>query len=64
MTRKRKLPIWKTSELALFFYGFDFAIGDSVQMQKESEMENVASALQIGLERDAKGSVKIERKLD
>ena len=52
MTRKRKLPIWKTSELALFFHGFDFAIGDSVQMQKESEMENVASALQI------------ERKLD
>lgn len=66
ITRKRKLPIWKASELALLFHGFDFSIGDylTVDMHKASEMENIASAMQVRLGRDAQGVLKIKRKLE
>lgn len=63
-TRKHKLPIWKASELALLFHGLDFSIGDTVATQKASEMENIASALQVRLARRSKGILKLERKLE
>lgn len=61
-TRKHKLPIWKASELALLFHGLDFTIDETAQMQKASEMEIIASALQVRLGRDPKGVLKLERK--
>lgn len=61
-TRKHKLPIWKTSELALLFHGFDFPLGDTVESDKVSEMEDVALALQVGLGRNSNGVLKLERK--
>lgn len=67
MTRKHKLPIWKTSELALLFHGLDLSpLGsDSVKMLKASEMENIASTLQVGFGRDSeRGVLKLERKLE
>ena len=67
VTRKHKLPIWKTSQLALLFHGLDFLplSGDTVEtMQKASEMEDLASALQVRLGRDSKGMLKLERKLE
>lgn len=66
MTRKRQLPIWKASELTLLFHGFDFPIGDSVDVQKTSEMEKIASALRVRLGRDSKNNkvLKLERKLE
>lgn len=62
ITRKHKLLIWKTSELALLFHGFDFSIGNTVETQKASEMETIASALQIRLKRGSKETLKLERK--
>lgn len=63
-TRKHKMPIWKASELALFFHGLDFSIDDT-QTQKASEMEDIASALQLRLARGSKGILKkLERKLE
>lgn len=66
VTRKHKLPIWKTSELALLFHGLDFLplSGDTIEtMQKASEMEDVALALQVRLGRGSKGVLKLERKM-
>lgn len=63
-TRKHKLSIWKASELALLFHGLGFSIGDTVETQKASEMENIASALQVRLGRGSKGILKLERKLE
>ena len=68
ITRKHKLPIWKTSELALLFHGVDLSTvahgRDSVQMLRASEMEDVASALQVRFGRDSNnGVLKLERKL-
>lgn len=62
-TRKHKLPIWKASELALLFHGFDFKLDDTVEMmEKVSEMEAVASALQVQLGRGSNGVLKLQRK--
>lgn len=63
-TRKHKLPIWKTSELALLFHGLDFSTDDTFKTHKASEMEDIASALQVKLERNSKGVLKLERKLE
>lgn len=64
-TRKYKVPIWKTSELALLFHGLDLSPlgGDSVEMLKASEMEDIASALQVKFDRDSErgGVPKLER---
>lgn len=53
-TRKHKVPIWKTSELTLLFHGLDLSSlgGDSVEMLKASEMEDIASALRVRFDRD------------
>lgn len=62
-TRKHKLPIWKTSKLALhFFHGLDFRVGDTAKMHKASEMEDVASTLQVRLGLGSGGELKLERK--
>lgn len=61
-TRKHKLPIWKTSELALLFHGLDFQVGNTVKMHRASEMEDLASALQVRLGRNSDGTLKLERK--
>ena len=61
-TRKHKLPIWKTSELALLFHGFDFRVGNTTKMHEASEMEDVASALQVRLGRGCDGMLKLQRK--
>lgn len=74
ITRRHKLPIWKTSELALLFHGIDLSAladrggggggGDSANMLKASEMEDLASALQVRFGRDSeKNILKLERKL-
>lgn len=74
ITRRHKLPIWKTSELALLFHGIDLSTltggqgrrGDdhSAEMLRASEMEDVASALHVRFGRDSeKNVVKLERKL-
>lgn len=61
-TRKHKLPIWKTSELALLFHGLDFRVGNTTKMHQASEMEEVASALQVRLGRGCGGMLKLQRK--
>ena len=68
MTRKHKLPVWKTSELAFFFHGLDLSSlsGDPVKMLKASEMEDIASALQVRFGRDSErgGVLKLKRMPD
>lgn len=61
-TRKHKLPVWKTSELALLFHGLDFRVGNTTKMHEASEMEDVASALQVRLGRGCDGMLKLQRK--
>ena len=61
-TRKHKLPIWKTSELALLFHGLDFRVDDRVKMHKASHMEDIALALQVRLGRNGNGVLKLEKK--
>ena len=63
-TRKHKMPIWKTSELALLFHGPDLSSlgGNSVEMLKASEMEDIASALRVKFGHDSETGVpKLER---
>ena len=78
ITRKHKKPVWKTSELPLFFHVRDLSLlggggggggGDSISVEtlKTSEMENIASTLQAKFERDSEregggGVLKLERK--
>lgn len=69
ITRRHKLPVWKTSELALLFHGIGFSTltdygRGSAEMLKASEMEDVASALQVRFGWDSeKNILKLERKL-
>lgn len=63
-TRRRKLPVWKTSELALLFHGLDFPLNNKVEMHEASAMEQVASALQVRLAQDPEGVLKLRRKLE
>lgn len=64
-TRKHKVPIWKTSELTLLFHGLDLSSlgGDSIEMLKASEMEDIASVLRVRFDRDSErgGMPKLER---
>ena len=61
-TRRHKLPIWKTSELALLFHSFDFQVDHRFKMHKASHMEDIASALRIRLGRNANGVLKLKKK--
>ena len=64
VTRKHRLPIWKTSELALLFHGLDFSLDDGVRRNKVSEMEEAATALRVRLGRGPSGNLQLQRKLD
>ena len=64
VTRRRKLSVWKASELALFFHGLDFPLNDSVDTRQVSAMEEVTSAVQVRLTQDVIGTLKLRRKLD
>lgn len=64
VTRKHRLPIWKTSELALLFHGLDFSLDDRVKRHKVSEMEEAATALRVRLGRGPSGDLQLQRKLD
>lgn len=63
VTRRRKLPVWKTSELALLFHGLDFPLNDTINMHQASAMEEVASAFQVRLTQGLHRSVKITTKV-
>ena len=62
VTRKHKLNIWKTSELALLFHGLDFSLHDTAEMDKVSEMEEIAMALQVRLGQGPRGGLQLQRK--
>ncbi|MCJ1268242.1 hypothetical protein MMC22_008129 [Lobaria immixta] len=62
VTRKHKLNIWKTSELALLFHGLDFSLHDTAEMDKVSEMEETAMALQVRLGQGPRGGLQLQRK--
>lgn len=64
VTRKHKLHIWKTSELALLFHGLDFLVDDMAEWNRVSEMEEVAMALQVGLGQGPRGGLQLQRKSD
>lgn len=64
VTRRHRLPIWKTSELALLFHGLDFSLDDGVRRHKVSEMEEAATALRVRLGRGPRGDLQLQRKLD
>lgn len=64
MTRKHKLPVWKTSELALLFHDLDFSLPDTVKMHKASEMEEVAMGLQVRLRQGPTGELQLQRRTE
>ncbi|MCJ1264531.1 hypothetical protein MMC22_004403 [Lobaria immixta] len=63
VTRKHKFNIWKISELALLFHGLDFSLHDTAEMDKASEMEEIAMALQVRLRRGPRGVLQLQRRL-
>lgn len=63
-TRRRKLPVWKASELALLFHGLDFPLNNTIDTRQVSAMEEVTSAVQVRLAQDTNGTLKLRRTLD
>ncbi|MCJ1267651.1 hypothetical protein MMC22_007537 [Lobaria immixta] len=62
VTQEHKLNIWKTSELALLFHGLDFSLHDTAEVDKVSEMEEIAMALQVRLGQGPRGVLQLQRK--
>lgn len=63
VTRRRKLPVWKASELALLFHGLNFRLNERIDTRQVSAMEEVTSAVQVRLAQDVTGTLKLRRKL-
>lgn len=63
-TRRRKLPVWKTSELALLLHGLDSPLDNMIDTRQVSAMEEVTSAVQVRLIQDSTGALKLRRKLE
>lgn len=64
VTRRRKLPVWKASELALLFHGLDFRLNKRIDTRQVSAMEEVTSAVQVRLAQDLTGTLKLRRKVE
>lgn len=62
VTRKHKVHVWKTSELALLFHGLDFLVDDMAEWNRVSEMEEVAMALQVALGQGPRGVLQLQQK--